>query len=349
MGRSLRLDCLGPLSGILGLHRRWGLADLSWIGSPRPEVRKGNILTYLEQTASTLHLFAGKASAYYKSMRHAWLLLASMCALDARCEEAPTSEGSSHYPMNRPGLYRLQPRGSNADFSAHNDADRQCLRVMKEITEEELSAPTLAASRISALPARVEESSERAVEQAERNLLRERVRTADRLFKEGRADEAIQMMQATEQTLKSPSLRAFALNRLATYAFRLKRLKEAAESARRAWEINPKDVDSANNLAAILLYEGKSDEALKILLSVYGRALDRADWSYVVHFNLACAYSLKGDTNRALQNLLLAPKADPRATYSVLGDPHLDAIRDHPDFIRIRDSLVQFFEGNGPR
>lgn len=269
----------------------------------------------------------------------------------AYCEEVTSTNPSPSdaSPYARQALYKFEPRDSTTNRPDLLDPERQRLRAMEEIAEEEFSAPPLVVARISTIPATLGDTPERALERAERNLLRERARRADRLFRDGQPDEAIRLMQETERILKTPTMRIIALNRQAAYAFRLQRFKEAAESARRAWEIDPKDLISASNLAAILLSADEPDEALRILLSIYGQVLDRPQLSYAVHFNLACAYSMKGDERRALQNLLLAAQADPRATYSVLGDPHLDAIRDHPDFVRIRDSLVQFVERPGQR
>ena len=167
---------------------------------------------------------------------------------------------------------------------------------------------------------------------------------ADRMFRRGDAAGALTLISETERLLKSPALRGMALNRLAAYHFRLRQYDQTAVYARRAWELEPEDLVSASNLAAVLLTVGEVDEALDILLRIYGQVFARPQIAFSVHFNLACAYSLKEDATRAVQNLFLAAQIDPASTVAAIGDTQLDFIRDHADFIRLRDALVQMLQ-----
>ncbi len=225
------------------------------------------------------------------------------------------------------------------------EIELQQLDRINRIEEEEFTAPPLIVARISSLPAGEGAGGPtQALARAERNLIRERARASDRLFNRGQHEAAIELMLSTERILKTVNLRAIALNRLAAYHFRLQQYDETALYARRAWELNPLDFASACNVAATLLTVGQVDEALDILLRMYGRAFNHRNLAFSVHFNLACAYSLKGEPTKALQNLALAAQLDPVSTYTVIGDPHLDPIRSAPEFIRMRERLGQLLQ-----
>lgn len=270
------------------------------------------------------------------------LLLALLFCVGAEGATQPESSETAETPflIRRPGLFELEPAlPIQTPPPALEDLERDRLRRIEEAEEEDFSAPPLVVARISTLPVIFGESETQALYRAERNLIRERARTADRLFRRGDTEGALALMRDTERILQLPALRIMALNRLAAYHFRMKQYEAAAVYARQAWDLDLGDLISASNLAAILLTAEKTDEALDILLRIYGQAFDRPLLSFSVHFNLACAYSMKGDETRAIQNLLLAAQADPYATFAAIGDPHLDAIRENSDFERIRDTL----------
>lgn len=251
----------------------------------------------------------------------------------------PSEVADAPFSIRRPGLFELEPAQPIQKPPASEDLERDRLRRIEEAEEEEFSAPPLVVARISTLPAMVGESATQAVYRAERSLIRERARAADRLFRRGDVEGALALMRDTDRILQLPAIRIMALNRLAAYHFRVQQYEAAADYARKAWDLDPGDLVSASNLAAILLTAEKVDEALDILLRIYGQAFDRPQLSFPVHFNLACAYSMKGDETRAIQNLVLAAQVDPYATFAAIGDPHLDGIRDSRDFERIREAL----------
>lgn len=255
-------------------------------------------------------------------------------------ESSDPESATIPFPIRRPSLYELEPmQPIQRSATPLTDLERERLRRIEEAEEEEFSAPPLVVARISTLPVILGESATQAVYRAERSLIRERARAADRLFRRGDVEGALTLMRDTERILQLPALRIMALNRLAAYHFRMQQYEAAAVYARQAWELDPGDLVSASNLAAILLTAEKVDEALDILLRIYGQAFDRPQLSFSVHFNLACAYSMKGDETRAIQNLVLAAQVDPYATFAAIGDPHLDAIRESGDFERIREAL----------
>jgi tetratricopeptide (TPR) repeat protein len=273
----------------------------------------------------------------------AWIGLACPAALAQAADPAePPAAPANTSVLSRQTLYLLDP--PPAFSTTPMDPTEARLKLLDETEEEEFSAPPLVVARISSLPPVLGDSPTQALLRAERNLLRERVRVSDRYFREGQTDEALAMLTELERMIRNESLRTMIFNRLAAYYFRMQRFDETVRYAREAWNLNRSDYVSACNLAATLLTIGEIDEALDILLRIYGSAYDRPQLAFSIHFNLACAYSLKLDTTKALQNLMMAAQIDPASTYAALGDPHLDGIRETPDFAKVRTALATFIQ-----
>jgi tetratricopeptide (TPR) repeat protein len=267
------------------------------------------------------------------------LLAAAAWSDGAPQEREEEAQRDGAIPLRRPSLFELEPRNPLILPPPKPDAtERERLKRIEE-ADEDFTAPPLVVARISTLPVEMGDSATQALYRAERNLIRERARAADRMFRQGNADEAMAIMKDTERLLQTTALRIMALNRLAAYHFRLNQFEESAAYARKAWELDMSDPVSASNLAAILLSAERVDEALDILLRAYGKAFDRPQIAFAIHFNLACAYSMKGEETPAIQNLALAVQIDPYATLAALGDPHLDSIRQTREFARIREAL----------
>lgn len=265
--------------------------------------------------------------------------------------ELPPSAGLETFaPLQHRLLFMLDPAPPIVGPSAlTNEIERARLMKLSETEDEEFLAPPLVVARISSLPPTSGDSAEQGAARAERTLLRERARSADRMFRHGELTNAIALMLDTERLMSSPELKATVLNRLAAYYFRTQQYRETAYYARKAWEMAPGDAISACNLAATLLTIGEVDEALHILLSIYRQSFDRPQLAYSVHFNLACAYALKNDQQRSLQNLMLAAQIDPAATYATLGDPHLDNVRKNVEFQRLSEVLSSLVAGPAAR
>jgi Flp pilus assembly protein TadD len=68
-------------------------------------------------------------------------------------------------------------------------------------------------------------------------------------------------------------------------------------------------------------------------------ALDRARRHHpaepLIHYNLACYWSLAGDTRRALDALTLSLNLQPALRERIADEPDFDAIRHHPEFTRL--------------
>ena len=60
---------------------------------------------------------------------------------------------------------------------------------------------------------------------------------------------------------------------------------------------------------------------------------------FTLHFNFACAYSLKAQVNESTTHLEMAARSDPVNTYASMGDTMLDNIRDSASFVQIKTAL----------
>lgn len=241
-------------------------------------------------------------------------------------------------------LYEMDPLPPASKAQSPIATEQRRLKQLDQTEEEEFSALPLIVSRISSLPVYTDAPGDEATTRAEYALIRARAKTADRLAKRGDIDEAVALMLNTETLLKTPPLQAIALNRVAAYYFRSQDYKNAADYTRQAWDISPGDLANACNLSAVLLSVGEVDEALNLLLQVYGQVFNRPQLAFSIHFNLACAYSMKGEKTKALQNLLIAARADPAATFTAIGDPNLDPIREEAGFARIYKILARMMQ-----
>lgn len=221
------------------------------------------------------------------------------------------------------------------------DPSRFALSSLDAATNE-FEAPPLLVTKITSLPAASGLSPTQIVERFERNLLRERVIMADRLYRRGDSENAIALLTDLNQYLRNPRNRILNLNRLAAYYFRRQDYSTAADNMRQALELDRSDSITAINLSAVLMTVGELDEALGHLLEIYPASLNRPQLAFSVHFNLACVYSLKGNTEKALQNLALAAQIDPASTMASLGDPQLDFLRADKRFVELGNAVEDF-------
>jgi hypothetical protein len=112
-----------------------------------------------------------------------------------------------------------------------------------------------------------------------------------------------------------------------------------------ALAIEPGNATVACNLAAALMTQGDVDAALDLLSAVQVNLIQSKHLLFSVHFNLACANSLKGETDAAVSNLLQAATFDPYATLASIGDVQLDAIRNDS---RVQDLVPRLEESSPP-
>ena len=257
----------------------------------------------------------------------------------------PASETNA-WPLGHLPLYRQQPSQPLVwPPPPPLDPSRAALAALDSFTNE-FEAPPLIVTKITALPAASGLSETQVVERFERNLLRERVQLADRLYRQGDPTNAIALLKDLDQYLRNPRNRVLNLNRLAAYEFRRQDYAAAAAFMQQASNLESEDTATKINLSAVYMTMGKLDEALATLLEIYPSALDRLPLMFSVHFNLACVYSLKEETEKALQNLAMAAQTDPASTMASLGDPQLDYIRTETRFAELAKALDDFLKRN---
>lgn len=156
---------------------------------------------------------------------------------------------------------------------------------------------------------------------------------------EGSVNDALDLLLTSLDTFKeNESL--FELNhRIGLLYHSLKNFEKAAEYIKKAFDENPGSVDIAINLGAIYLFIGEYDQAIETLSTVDPRLLLNNKILFNLHFNYTCAYSLKEEHEKAISHLELAARAELILTYTNLGDPMLDPIRELEGFKRIENIL----------
>lgn len=151
-------------------------------------------------------------------------------------------------------------------------------------------------------------------------------------YKSGELDQAISILEERSADITDADLLFRIYHRLGAYLFRAGRYQAAAEYMQKALQLRPGNPALACNLAATQMTIGKPDQALETLSFIPVSLLSDSNLLFSVYFNYACAYSLKGETEKALDNLEKAARYDPEATLASIGDIQLDPIRTHPQF-----------------
>ncbi len=166
------------------------------------------------------------------------------------------------------------------------------------------------------------------------------IRDVDRMSKEGRAEEAINMLKEQLNKPMPPHQRAAINNRIASYYFRMQRYAQAMPFMREAVRLDPTDFPTLCNLAAVLMSMGETKEASFFLMNIDTTKIQNNDrLVFSVFFNRACLASLDNQLGTAIQELRKAAQTDPHQTLASLGDPQLDAIRPSLDFFDLRARL----------
>ncbi len=156
------------------------------------------------------------------------------------------------------------------------------------------------------------------------------------LTRSGAPNAAYEMLHRRYTQLETRQSRLFALSRLGTLAFRLQDYKAAADHMRKALELDPRNAPLTCNLAAALMTDGNVTEALYYLNQINPALVENLSSRFSVFFNLACAHSMLGNQDKAMDNLEQAALVDAANTMASLGDPQLDNIRGSDDFQRLQ-------------
>ncbi len=111
----------------------------------------------------------------------------------------------------------------------------------------------------------------------------------------------------------------------------------------KALDLNPHSFRLLSSLAGLYLYINDVEKALATLRRADPKLIPPGETQslFALHFNYACAYALYGEKQKSLTHLELAAETDPASTFSNLGDPQLDGIRNELGFRRINTALRQ--------
>ena len=115
----------------------------------------------------------------------------------------------------------------------------------------------------------------------------------------------------------------------------LRRYREAVFPLRRSLELIPDDVRVALALGWCCKRTGKLDEAINAL----EHAVRVQPGEAILHYNLACYWSLAHDTRRSLQHLAQALSIDGNYRDLVIDEPDFDPIRGNPLFQSLTGAL----------
>ncbi len=157
---------------------------------------------------------------------------------------------------------------------------------------------------------------------------------ANLLARQGDDEGAELLLQGALDKAGYDSSRFTLHRRLGAMAFRRQDYEVAAHHMAEALSLQPNDPATASNLAAAQMTLGDLDAALETLQGIQRGLIQHRQLLFSVHFNLACLYSMKEETEQAIAHLLEAAESDPPSAFASLGDPQLDAIRND---LRFRD------------
>lgn len=143
---------------------------------------------------------------------------------------------------------------------------------------------------------------------------------------------AIVLLEEQLQNVGDEESRFMIYHRLGAYAFRLQNYRSAARYMGEAIALRPNNLSIRCNLAAVRLTIGDTDAAIALLEDIPVNLVRNPELVFSIHFNLACAYSLKNNIETSREHFLKAAQANPQAAYTSVGDPQLDNLRKDPEF-----------------
>jgi tetratricopeptide (TPR) repeat protein len=111
----------------------------------------------------------------------------------------------------------------------------------------------------------------------------------------------------------------------------LERYREALRPLETAAKLRPADI----GVAIALGWCYKRTHRLAQAIDALERASHENPDESLLHYNLACYWSLAGNAPKALDELSLALALDPDYRVKLADESDFDAIRDQPDFVRL--------------
>jgi tetratricopeptide (TPR) repeat protein len=163
-------------------------------------------------------------------------------------------------------------------------------------------------------------------------ISRDRIR---RLLDEAEGYLLLELPRRSLQILESRSdwsSMQFEANLLKGEALRcLERYREALRPLEIAAGLQPGDP----RVALALGWCYKRTNRLAQAIDALARALVAHPEQALLHYNLACYWTLAGNSTKALEALSTALELDPELRSLIAGEPDFDQLRDNPDFHRV--------------
>jgi Flp pilus assembly protein TadD len=116
----------------------------------------------------------------------------------------------------------------------------------------------------------------------------------------------------------------------------MERYEDAIVPLRKAAELEPDNIHTYLALGWCYKRIGWLDFAIEALEEAFSVDPRQA----IIHYNLACYWSLSGNTNLALAYLASALEIDPSYKELVAKEPDFDSIREHPSFQELTSVIV---------
>ena len=116
----------------------------------------------------------------------------------------------------------------------------------------------------------------------------------------------------------------------------MERHDEAIGPLRAASHLDPSNIHALLALGWCYKRTGKIDCAIQAL----ELALERDQVKGIVHYNLACYWSIAKNVGLALSHLREAFELEPDYREMVAREPDFDAVRNHPEFVELTSVIV---------
>ena len=270
-------------------------------------------------------------------------VLAAVCRISPGSEQNGAGDGGGAAPWDHPPLYVL-PATNRPISPTLNDRQRKRLSLYQITSGPSATRPSstcfTALGTITALaPQPPATNLTHPLLDLQRRRTGMLLDTSMEAYRRGDLEHAIQILEKGISRITSADLRFRIYHRLGAVHFKARNYAKAAFYMKRALDLRPGNPALACNLAATQMTMGKVEEALQTLSYIPVSLISDSNLLFSVYFNYACAHSLQGDVEAALDSLDQAARYDPEALLASVGDLQLDPIRDHPRFRRLLAAL----------
>ncbi|MBU0678081.1 MAG: hypothetical protein KJ626_08170 [Verrucomicrobia bacterium] len=229
------------------------------------------------------------------------------------------------------------------------DPDEEALQLLKQVLSTNISVAHFPAlHRMADIEQEVELDLQAISLQFDAERLRALMEKANDLTRAGKTQQAIDALQLSLEDFTDENALYTINHRLGTLFFRQANYIDARKFMEAALSYKPASPSLVCNIAAVALTIGDVDGALEKLDALDIPLISERGVLFSVHFNYACAFSLKGQKEKAIHSLMQAASISPQSVYASLGDTQLDAIRNDTRVLALTDSLRKALQTGAP-